>query len=42
MIVHDFSLPKEQVKIDSYFFCLMLVLIIPPIETSVVFVVNLI
>ena len=36
MIVYDFSIPKEQVRIDVYFFCLMLV-IIPPIETSGVF-----
>ena len=30
-----------QIRIDTYDFCLMLVLLIPQIETSVVFVFNL-
>ena len=30
--------PVKQVRIDTYYFCLMLVLVIPQIETSVVFV----
>ena len=37
MIVHEFSLPVKQVRIDTYYFRLMLVLIIPQIETSDVF-----
>ena len=41
MIVHEFSLPVKQVRIDTYYFCLMLVLVIPQIETSFVFVFNL-
>ena len=40
MIVHDFSLPVKQVRFDTYYFRLMLVLVIPQIETSV-FVFNL-
>ena len=38
MIVQDFSLSVKQVRIDTNYFCLMLVLVIPQIETSVVFV----
>ena len=41
MIVHDFPLPVKQVRIDTYYFCLMLVLVIPQIESSVAFVFNL-
>ena len=40
MIVHDFSLLVKQVRINTYNFCLMLVLVIPQIETSV-FVFNM-
>ena len=40
MILHDFSLPVKHVKIDTYI-CLMLVLVIPQIETSAVFFFNL-
>ena len=35
MIVHDFSLPVKQVRIDTYYFCLMLVLVIAQIKSSV-------
>ena len=35
-----FSLPVKQVRFDNYYFRLMLVLVIPPIETWV-FVFNL-
>ena len=38
MIVHDLPLPVKQVKIDSYYFCLMLVLVISKIEISVLYV----
>ena len=41
MIVHGFPLPVKQVRTETYYFCLMLVLVIPQIETSVVFVFNL-
>ena len=41
IIVHDFSLPAKQGKIHTNYFCLMLVLTIPQIETEVVFVFNL-
>ena len=41
MIVNDFSLPVKQVRIDTYYFCLILVVVIPQIETSIVFVSNL-
>ena len=37
MIVHEFSLPVKQVRIDTYYFRLMLVLVIPQIEISVIF-----
>ena len=40
MILHDFSLPVKHVKIDTYI-RLMLVLVIPQIETSAIFVFNL-
>ena len=40
MIVHDFSLPVKQVRIDTNYFRLMLVFVIPQSETSV-FVFNL-
>ena len=36
MIVHDFSLPVGQVKIDTHYFRLMLVLVDPQMETLVV------
>ena len=41
MIVYEFSLPVKQVKIVTYYFRSMLVFVIPQIETSVVFVFNL-
>ena len=41
MIVHEFSLPVKQVRIDTYYSRLMLVFVIPQIETYVVFVFNL-
>ena len=41
MITQDFSLPAKHVRIDTNYFCLMLVLVIPEIETSVAFVFNL-
>ena len=41
MIVNDFSLPVKQVRIDTYYFCLMLALVIPQIETLVAFVLSL-
>ena len=37
MIIHDFSLPAKQLRIDTYYFCLMLVLVILQIETALVF-----
>ena len=40
IIVHDFSLPAKRGKIHTNYFCLMLVLTIPQIETEV-FVFNL-
>ena len=40
MIVQEFSLPVKQIRIDTYNFCLILVLLITQIETSVVFVCN--
>ena len=36
-----FFLPVKQVRVDTYTFCLMLVLVILQIETSVVFVFHL-
>ena len=36
-IIHDLSLPITQVKIDAYYFRLLLVLVIPQIETIFVF-----
>ena len=41
MIVHDFSVPGKQVKVDSYNICLVLVLLIPQTEASVLFIFNL-
>ena len=41
MIVHDVSLPVKQVRIDTYCFRLLLILVILQIETSVVFLFNL-
>ena len=41
MIAHDFSLPVKQARIDTYYICLILVLVIPQIETSVAFVFDL-
>ena len=41
MIVHDLSLSVKYMKIDAYRFCLMLVLLIPQIEISVLFVFKL-
>ena len=41
MIVHDLPLSVKYVKIDAHCFCLMLVLLIPQIEISVLFVFNL-
>ena len=41
MIVHDFSLPVKQVRNYSYYFCIMLLLVNPQIETSVHFSFNL-
>ena len=41
MIVYEFSLPVKQARIDTYYFRLMLVLVIPQIETLVVFVFGL-
>ena len=35
MIVYDFSLPVKKVRFDTYYFRLILVLIIPQTETSV-------
>ena len=37
MIIHDFFLSVKQLRFDTYYFCLMLVLVIPQIETSVFF-----
>ena len=42
MIVNEFFLPVNQKRINTYYFCLMLVLVIPKIETSVAFYFNLI
>ena len=36
MIVYDFFFPENKLRIDTYYFRLMLVLVIPQIETSVV------
>ena len=41
MIIYDFSLPVKQVTVDTFYYCLMLVLVISQIETAVVFVFNL-
>ena len=41
MIVQELSLPVKQIRIDTYNFYLMLVLVITQIETLVVFVCNL-
>ena len=42
MIFLDLSLPVKQLRIDTYYFTfLMLVLVIPQIETSVIFVFSL-
>ena len=41
MTVDEFSLPLKQVRIDTYFFRLMLVLVIPQIETLVIFAFNM-
>ena len=41
MIIHDILLPVKQATIDTYFFCLMLVFVIPQIETLLVFAFNL-
>ena len=41
MIVHGFSLPVKQVRINTYYFYLMVALVISPIETLVAFVLNL-
>ena len=41
MIVQVSSLPVKQVRIDTYHFCLMLVLVIPQTETSVILDFNL-
>ena len=41
MTVNEFSLPVKQLRTDTYYFRLMLALVIPQIETSVVFVFNL-
>ena len=38
MAVHDFSLAVKQVRVNT--FCLMLLLIIPQVKTSFVFVFN--
>ena len=35
MIVHDLSLPIKQVKTDSNYICLVLVLVIPQTDASV-------
>ena len=40
MIVYGFSLPVKQVRFDTYYFRLMLVLVIPQIE-NLDFVFNL-
>ena len=41
MTVHDFSLPVKQVRTATYYFRLMFILVIPQIETSIVFIFNL-
>ena len=41
MIVHVFSLPVKLVRIDTYYFQLMSVLVILQVVTSVVFAFNL-
>ena len=41
MIIYDFSLPVKQVRVDTFYYCLMLILVISQIETAVVFVFNL-
>ena len=40
MIVHDFSLPVKQARTDTYYFCLILTLVISYIE-NFFFVLNL-
>ena len=41
LIVHDLSLPIKQVRTDSYYVRLMLVLVLPQAYTSVLFVLSL-
>ena len=41
MIVHDLFVSVKQVRIASYCFCLMLVLVIPQFEASVLFIFHL-
>ena len=41
MIVHNFSFPVKRAIIYTHHFCLMLVLVISQIKTSIVFVFNL-
>ena len=41
MIAHDVIRPVKKVRTNTYYFCLMLVLAITQIETSIVFVFNL-
>ena len=41
MIVHNLLFPVNQVRVDSYYFCLMLISVIPQIETLVLFLFNL-
>ena len=41
MIIYDFPLLVKQVRVDTFYYCLMLVLVISQIETPVVFVFNL-
>ena len=40
MIIHDFTIPVRKVKIDISYSCLILVLVIPQIGTSVTFLFN--
>ena len=41
MIAHDLLPPVNQVRIDGYYFCLMLMLVTLQLKTSVLFVFNL-
>ena len=40
MIVHDCALPVKQVRIDTYYICLMLVLVIPRLKFRFLFLID--